>query len=157
MIETSYGSGASFEPLAYEPEGEQTISHAPFPEVGGEGSNVADLETVPLSLDNLPSPSYEETLQMEVPPLIDAGTGPSVHGAPTEELRRDAFATTTDAFDLDDIDLLNLTTDQVDERYSFGTPVQTVESGAHKQVVSISPELLEIIVQKVVEKLSEKY
>ena len=96
---------------------------------------------------------------MDAPPQFTRpeNTPPTAHTDPTEELRRDPFATTTDAFDLDDLDLLDLSTAQVDEQFAFGTPTQSVEDGSHKQVVSISPELLDIIVTKVVEKLSEKY
>jgi hypothetical protein len=106
--------------------------------------------------------SYEETLQMDIPSAMvqSAQQDQSVHTAPTEELRRDIrdpFATTTDAFDLDEIDLLDLTPTNATEEYEFTTPSDAVSQGSNKQVVSLSPELLDIIVKKVVEKLSEKY
>ena len=107
-------------------------------------------------------PSYEETLQMDSPPAAMSEAQPyqSVHTAPTEELRRDMrdpFATTTDAFDLDDLDLLDLTPANATEEYTITTPSDAVAQGGNKQVVTLSPELLEVIVQKVVEKISEKY
>lgn len=107
-------------------------------------------------------PSYDETLQMDSRPAAVSETHPdqSVHSAPTEELRRDLrdpFATTTDAFDLDDLDLLDLTPANATEEYTITTPSDAVAQGGSKQVVTLSPELLEVIVQKVVEKISEKY
>jgi CheY-like chemotaxis protein len=105
------------------------------------------------------SSAYEETLQMDVPAHFsrNAQEPGSVHTAPTEELRRDPFATTTDAFDLDDIDLLDLTDSAVNEEITLTTPAEAVRQGSNKRVVSLSPELMDIIVKKVVEKLSEKY
>ena len=169
MIETSYTSENNPEREQNNTDFDQTIVSAST----GHGApvsyyeepepqEIAAMETEPLSIENTNFSSYEETLQMDaptvatpVPPLQE--TVRSAQTAPTEELRVDPFATTTDAFDLDDIDLLDLTASQVEDRYTFGTPTQAVESGGGKQVVTISPELLDIIVQKVVEKLSEKY
>jgi CheY-like chemotaxis protein len=107
-------------------------------------------------------PGYEETLQMDTPPAMatEQSFAHSAHTAPTEELRRDLrepFATTTDAFDLDDIDLLDLTPENATQEYTITTPSDAVSQGSNKQVVTLSPELLEVIVQKVVEKISEKY
>jgi CheY-like chemotaxis protein len=101
---------------------------------------------------------FEETLQMETPPIEPLRTDQGMHIAPTEELRHpDPFATTTDAFDLDDLDLLDLTPANAKEEYVITTPSDAVSQGSNKQVVTLSPELLEVIVQKVVEKISEKY
>ena len=107
-------------------------------------------------------PAFEETLQMDTPPAMatEQSFAHSAHTAPTEELRRDLrdpFATTTDAFDLDDLDLLDLTSANATEEYMITTPSDAVSQGGNKQVVTLSPELLEVIVQKVVEKISEKY
>lgn len=109
-------------------------------------------------IDN--SMSYDETIQMDTPPMMvqqQAAEVETVHTAPTEELRRDPFATTTDAFDLDEIDLLDITPSNATHEYNFATPSEAVSQGSNKQVVSLSPELLDLIVKKVVEKLSEKY
>jgi hypothetical protein len=60
--------------------------------------------------------------------------------------------------DFDDVDLLEipgLETGKTIEFTNEGTP--DAAHGNPSQVVSLSPELMEIIVQKVVEKLSEKY
>lgn len=155
IIETVYSSEVS------EESNKQVGNHDPHfagsfePVNGFEPGSIA---ATPAAEEADPSP-FEETLQMDAPPHFtpDENTAAMAHTAPTEELRRDPFATTTDAFDLDDLDLLDLSTAEIDEQFSFGTPTQSVEDGSHKQVVSISPELLDIIVTKVVEKLSEKY
>ena len=56
-----------------------------------------------------------------------------------------------------DLDLLELPEVASEQTFEFATPAGTAASGGNRQVVSISPELMEIIVQKVVEKLAEKY
>jgi CheY-like chemotaxis protein len=58
--------------------------------------------------------------------------------------------------DLEPIDLLELPPDP-NVTVEFTTVERSDLMGSNKQVVSISPELMEILVAKVVEKLSEKY
>lgn len=57
----------------------------------------------------------------------------------------------------DEMDLLELPEVPSGKSYEFATAQQAAETGSRTQVVSLSPELIEIIVQKVVEKLAEKY
>ncbi len=156
MIETSFAAEDGIDP------GQTFVSattelqdpHDYEPEITGVEPPASDMSE-PEATNISP---YEETLQMDAPPLdAQAAVSHTSHTAPTEELRRDPFATTTDAFDLNDLDLLDLSAARVDEQFTFGTPTQSVESGSGKQVVTISPELMDIIVSKVVEKLSEKY
>ncbi len=59
-------------------------------------------------------------------------------------------------FQFDDLDLLELP-GVPEKSYNFTTPEQALDAGSKTQVVSLSPELIDIIVQKVVEKLAEKY
>ena len=95
---------------------------------------------------------------MDAPVPEHSKTDPAMHMSRTEELRHpDPFATTTEAFDLDDLDLLDLTPANAKQEYTITTPSDAVSQGSNKQVVTLSPELLEVIVQKVVEKISEKY
>ena len=158
MIETSFTGER-------EPDLEQTfVSEAADPQAStnyaSQPENLGDVERVSefAASDEPQISPYEETVRMDAPPLdVSAAAPHTPHTAPTEELRRDPFATTTDAFDLNDLDLLDLTASQVEEQFTLGTPTQSVESGSSKQVVTISPELMDIIVSKVVEKLSEKY
>ncbi|MEQ1765195.1 MAG: response regulator, partial [Pyrinomonadaceae bacterium] len=67
------------------------------------------------------------------------------------------FETTgSSSFKFDDVDLLDLSANEQNP-VEITSPVHAVEQGASKQVVTISPELIEMIAQRVVEKLSEKY
>ncbi len=58
---------------------------------------------------------------------------------------------------LNDFDILELPDVPAGKAYEFTTPEQAADKGSKTQVVSLSPELMEILVQKVVEKLAEKY
>lgn len=62
-----------------------------------------------------------------------------------------------DVFKFDEIDLLELPPAGSAKTVEFTTPEGAIDAGSNKQVVSISPELMDIIVRKVAEKLSEKY
>ena len=80
---------------------------------------------------------------------------------PTEEFR-DPFSSTADEFDLDDADILDLGPSSPPPVASAAPPepvehTPDLPNRKAPQVVTLSPELLDIIVQKVVEKLSEKY
>ena len=59
--------------------------------------------------------------------------------------------------DFEDLDLLELPKFSGGKTVKFATPEAAVAAGSNQQVVSLSPELMEILVQKVVEKLAEKY
>lgn len=98
-------------------------------------------------------PSDEAAVEVRHP-LEDTG---AAMAAPTEELHRDPFATTADAFNFDELNLLDIDPNATDQSFEITTPSDAVVRGSNTQVVSLSPQLLDIIVQKVVEKLSEKY
>lgn len=90
----------------------------------------------------------------------DEPTISEMQAAPTEEFRhemRDPFASTAQDFDLDEFDILDLSNAAPDQTFEFTTPAVAAEQGNKVQVVTLSPELMDIIVKKVVEKLSEKY
>lgn len=158
MIETSYTAD---QPNEHVDQGFAEPGNDGYQEVSvGEAEELVEPMIEPQAVSEIDSSiSYDETLQMDVSPMMvqPAAEVETVHTAPTEELRRDPFATTTDAFDLDEIDLLDITPSNATHEYNFATPAEAVTQGSNKQVVSLSPELLEIIVKKVVEKLSEKY
>ena len=59
-------------------------------------------------------------------------------------------------FQFDDTNLLDLSPTEQDP-VEITSPVNAVEQGSNKQIVTLSPELIEMIAQRVVEKLSEKY
>jgi CheY-like chemotaxis protein len=66
------------------------------------------------------------------------------------------FDTTGAAFQFDDVDLLDLSAEP-ENPVEITSPANAVEQGGNKQIVTLSPELIEMIAQRVVEKLSEKY
>jgi CheY-like chemotaxis protein len=66
------------------------------------------------------------------------------------------FDTTGASFKFDDVDLLDLSNGGQNQ-VEITSPAHAIEQGASKQVVTLSPELIEMIAQRVVEKLSEKY
>jgi CheY-like chemotaxis protein len=156
MIETSYTADQPNEQLD---RGTAEANHEMYREADAEGAADFD-DRAPETevIDEERSPSYEETLQMDAPSVQEtAAADNSLLTAPTEEFRRDPFATTADEFSLDEIDLLDLTPSNSTQEFTFATPAEARQQGSNKQVVSLSPELLDIIVKKVVEKLSEKY
>ena len=65
--------------------------------------------------------------------------------------------TSTPRHEVDDLDLLELPKAGDGKAFEFTTPDSAAAAGSTTQVVSLSPELMEVLVQKVVEKLSEKY
>ena len=154
MIETSYTAEQPGEPAEFAMSEELNESDADHrAETVEYHGPIVDGE---LEIGSFDQPSLTEEPPSYAPPL---STG-SLMAAPTEEFRNDArdpFATTADDFDLDDIDLLDLSNADPKRQVNFATPVEARAQGSNQQVVSLSPELLDVIVQKVVEKLSEKY
>ena len=59
-------------------------------------------------------------------------------------------------FEFDDTNLLDLSPAE-ENPVEITSPVNAIEQGSNKQIVTLSPELIEMIAQRVVEKLSEKY
>ncbi len=75
----------------------------------------------------------------------------------TEQIPALDLPSTERAFGLDEIELLELPPIENGKTLEFTTTQRSMAELGGKQVVSLSPELMDIIVQKVVEKLSEKY
>lgn len=76
--------------------------------------------------------------------------------AETEQIQMGDDLTKND-YELDEIELLELPPIDGGQTLEFTTTQSMTAQGGHKEVVSLSPELMEIIVQKVVEKLSDKH
>ena len=154
MIETSYTAEQPAEPIDYSsPDDLPAETPHQFAETVEYDGPIAD-SALEIESFNVPAPS--EPARSYEPPL---STG-SLMTAPTEEFRhdgRDPFASTADDFELDEIDLLDLSNADPKQHVNFATPTEARTQGSNQQVVSLSPELIEVIVQKVVEKLSEKY
>ena len=58
------------------------------------------------------------------------------------------------SYEFDDIDLLDI---PPGTEVEISSPVDTAAKGGNKQIITLSPDLIELIAQRVVEKLSEKY
>ncbi len=89
----------------------------------------------------------------------EAGTESSFAEANVEEdtiKMDDRFDSTSSSFKFDDVDLLDLSAGP-SQPVEITTPSNAVEHGSNKQIVTLSPELIEMIAQRVVEKMSEKY
>lgn len=76
-------------------------------------------------------------------------------GEDTEPMAERFDHTMSDTFRFEDIDLLELP--PIGTNIEITSPPDAAEKGASKQIVTLSPELIEMIAQRVVEKLSEKY
>jgi len=59
--------------------------------------------------------------------------------------------------EFEEIDLLELPPPGSKPMVEITSPGNALEQGSNKQVVSLSPELIEMIAQRVIEKMSEKY
>ena len=64
-------------------------------------------------------------------------------------------ATTEENFDLNEMDILELPGIETGKTIEFKTAESAAAEGG-RQVVSLSPELMEMLVEKVVQRLSEK-
>lgn len=102
--------------------------------------------------------SFETTRLDEPGPQSIANIPPESPTVGEDTIRMEnRFDTTgSSSFQFDDVNLLDLS-DNSEAPVEITTPVNAVEQGSNKQVVTLAPELIEMIAQRVVEKLSEKY
>lgn len=148
---------ASFEEPASSSFEESTASFdepvASFEEISPSEDEYKTEPTVPSPFDSLAADEraavIEEPAQQEG--YFDQFA--STERMPTLE---EQVAEATASFDLDEVDLLELPPLQDGKTVEFTTTENMAEQDAKKQVMSLSPELMEMIVQKVVDKLSEK-
>ncbi len=161
IVETSYAAEQYREPYGFN---DTLPSDRDFDDVGtvaqpgfvGEGTEVVSLD------EDFREPVYDDLPAVEIVEFAtdDVQVAEQLHTAETEEFTRevrDPFESTAENFELDEIDLLDLDPHASDRQFMFTTPSIAAEQDNKAQVVSLSPELLDVIVQKVVEKLSEKY
>ena len=144
MIEETYAS-ANENAIAANGTIESAAANETGKAVNDEpGVDIAALETAPLNApieawQRSPFTSYAEPASdSQYDPFQELG-GPVVDGAKT----------------IEDIDLLEIPPASAPE-LEITAPAQAADTGSGPPVVSISPELIEIIVQKVVERLSER-
>lgn len=157
MIETSYVSEQELAPIefAVTPIDDEKFDEVIVSDYVEESEPTHVVESPIVQEEDVFEPVYDD-----IPAPTNDTEIAEMQTAETEEFRHEAldpFATTAQEFDLDEIDLLDLTPANMTETIEFTTPALAVEQGSKSQVVSLSPELLDIIVQRVVEKLSEKY
>lgn len=76
-----------------------------------------------------------------------------------ETIRMESRFDTTGSgtFEFDEINLLDLPSPESGNTVEVTTPLNAIEKGSNLQVVSLAPELIEMIAQRVVEKMTEKY
>ncbi len=155
---------------------DEKVAEAPRDEFQ-ETQSVSPYETADLSLDDLSearnpqeSSRVDETVRLD-PAMVDEQMAeanrrfepieqppPPDSESPIgeETIRMDSRfdAQSSASYEFDDIDLLDIPSETEVE---ISTPADTVARGGNKQVVTLSPDLIEMIAQRVVEKLSEKY
>ena len=98
-------------------------------------------------------------------PVSETDTRPHTSGAQyhvdqfaqTEQIASEHISDTRGEVDLDEIELLELPPIDDGRTIEFTTTQSMTAQGGRTQVVSLSPELMDILVQKVVEQLSKKY
>lgn len=99
--------------------------------------------------DNLPPVAAPET---ELPESVA-----ELSSAPTLSFEDRETEPPRPKFQFEELDLLEIPGSQATGPYAFTTDEQAAEAGSRIQIASLSPELIDIIVRKVVEKLAEKY
>lgn len=101
--------------------------------------------------------AVDDTVNFAVIPLSPERVSPfqaPVVGEDTVRMDERFDNTSSPDFLFDDLDLLDIPTDTAVE---VTTPVAAAVGGKAQRLVTLSPELIEMIAQRVVEKLSEKY
>lgn len=167
--ETTDQAAPEAEPFK-EVETHSALPHETLPLSPYETTNLsaADLPTAP---DPVP-PGHDETVRLD-PAMVEAKMAesnrrfepieqppPPVKQADTpvgEDTIRMASRFDTKgsaAYEFDDVDLLDLPSEKTVEVTS---PADALAKGENKQIVTLSPELIEMIAQRVVEKMSEKH
>ena len=151
-------SKTEFEPVAMEEAADDEISPAqyssPF-DTPAEAENVLEFDSQPeteAESEAEGEKTYEHNI-FEVPEQsiseLAAANTISFDAIPLE--------LSQPSYSFQNINLLELPNAAGEKTFEFATPAGTAAAGGNTQVVSISPELMEIIVQKVVEKMAEKY
>lgn len=178
MIETSYSAPQPdtdvlelVEPKHSDLDVAEAASSAE-PPVPMDTETLSPYETTNLSAaEDLPyAPNPDQTVRLD-PAMVEAKMAEanrrfepaedptSHHGSEPrigeETIRMDArFDQPSATYEFDDVDLLDI---PAETEIEITAPADAAGKGSNKQVVTLSPELIEMIAQRVVEKLSEKY
>jgi len=173
LIETSYS--------ADEPDSEETFADAEqsgYPSPFGEKvSNETDEGSPETGTENdlyVESSRTQPIFEAQAAPEFDSVSGPddepgpemhreaetisAAEAAADDAVRFDqpAAPPTAESFNFDEINLLDLPPVETVPTIRFTAPGREEATGSSSPAVSLSPELIDLIVQKVVEKLSEK-
>lgn len=148
MIETSHAGDISEEHLTTEEYNVPVDFEAGAPEAAVESEPVAASPFDSIAAHDVESVT-EETAGVRDEPYFEE--------FPDTEPAVSTDRPTDSEIKLDEIDLLELPPVENGKTLEFTTTQRMEAEGSNKQIVSLSPELMDMIVQKVVEKLSEKY
>lgn len=102
-----------------------------------------------------PASHPEVETRTDAPPADATEVSPGV-GDDTIRMDNRFETAGSGTFQFDELDLLDLEAAK-SAKIEITTPLNAIEQGSNKQLVSLSPELIEMIAQRVVEKMSEKY
>lgn len=128
---------------------ENTIAYENWQPADMRSEDERQVETV--------TPQSFETTRLDESFPQEAEQAPAAPVVGEDTIRMEnRFDTTGSAFQFDDVDLLDLSADP-NVPVEITSPADAIEKESSKQVVTLSPELIEMIAQRVVEKLSEKY
>lgn len=119
-------------------------------------AEVPEPSNVPLAETSEPVSTEPQPEQFRSAAAGFPASDPRPIGEDTVEIVGGLNTTDSAAFRFDDIDLLDLAPAS-EPAIEITSPADAVEKGGEKQIVTLSPELIEMIAQRVVEKLSEKY
>ena len=105
------------------------------------------------------APTTDQFAMTEEIPFVPISVVQQEYSAPANDAKDvlQENGSRTAEYQFEEIDLLEIPPVGSEKTIEFTTPENAREAGSSQQVVSISPELMEMIVQRVVEKLSEKY
>ena len=155
-VESDAVDKVAFEPLGTQEEKQPVVAE---PAHEQPVQNFDEADTLSLDAEDVSAPNDS----LEEPEMLHSVTSESAEPVQNFE-EPETFNFEPDKVELpgsksrfNDFDILELPNVPVGKAYEFTTPEQTADTGSNTQVVSLSPELMEILVQKVVEKLAEKY
>ena len=155
-VESDAVDKVAFEPLGTQEEKQPVVAE---PAHEQPVRNFDEADTLSLDAEDVSAPNDS----LEEPEMLHSVTSESAEPvqnfdeAETFNFEPDKVELPGSKSRFNDFDILELPNVPVGKAYEFTTPEQTADTGSNTQVVSLSPELMEILVQKVVEKLAEKY
>jgi CheY-like chemotaxis protein len=155
-VESEATDEVTFEPLDTQEE-KQPVVAEPVHEQPVQNFDEADTLSLDAEDVSAPNDSFDEPETPHSETSESAEPVQNFEEAETFNFETDKVELPSSKLRFNDFDILELPDVPDGKAYEFTTPEQASDTGSKTQVVSLSPELMEIIVQKVVEKLAEKY